>query len=256
MTLNTSVTDTRWSPNFSAGRPAGAPDSITIHHWGYDGQTHQAVVDYLCTPRGSSSTSAHYVASAGRVTQLVHDYDRAWHAGPGGNPRSIGIECRPEMSADDFETVAALIAAIRAQHGHLPLVPHSHWLATACPGRWAAHLADLSARADTIAQGHAAPTPAPQTGAALVVDAWWGPATNRALQANLGTPADGVLSDQPAVNRPHFPRAGDGWEWVQTPSGGSTCVHALQVRLGVTPDGYAGPVTVTALQKRLNGGGL
>ena len=86
---NAAVTDVQWSPNYSSGRPYGDVDSITIHHWGVDGQSHQNVVNYLCRDDGDSS--AHYVASAGRVTQLVHDYDRAWHAGPGGNPRSIGI---------------------------------------------------------------------------------------------------------------------------------------------------------------------
>ena len=81
---NAAVTDVQWSPNYSSGRPYGDVDSITIHHWGVDGQSHQNVVNYLCRDDGNSS--AHYVASAGRVTQLVHDYDRAWHAGPGGNP--------------------------------------------------------------------------------------------------------------------------------------------------------------------------
>lgn len=151
MSVNVAVTDTAWSPNHSAGRPAGPPDSITIHHWGVDGQQHQTVVDYLCRHDGTSS--AHYVASSGRVTQLVHDSDRAWHAGPSGNPRSIGIECRPEMSSGDFETVARLIAAIRAEWGHLPLVGHRQWMATDCPGRWFARLGDLSARADQIASG-------------------------------------------------------------------------------------------------------
>uniref|UniRef100_UPI0011773D9D peptidoglycan recognition protein family protein n=1 Tax=Actinomyces provencensis TaxID=1720198 RepID=UPI0011773D9D len=151
MAPNRAVTDTAWSPNYLAGRPAGAPDSITIHHWGDDGQTHQGVVNLLCRP--SYGLSAHYVASSGRITQLVHDYDRAQHAGPRGNPRSIGIECRPEMSPGDVETVARLIAAIRSEWGHLPLVGHQQWLPTACPGRWMPILGTLSARADQIAAG-------------------------------------------------------------------------------------------------------
>lgn len=157
MTINAAVTDTAWSSNYSRGRPAGSPTSITIHHWGADGQQHQKVVNYLCNPNRPNPTSAHYVASAGRVTQLVHDYDRAWHAGPSGNPRSIGIECRPEMNAGDVETVARLIAAIRSEWGHLPLLGHRQWMATACPGRWFPHLADLSARADQIASGNTTP---------------------------------------------------------------------------------------------------
>lgn len=150
------ITEVRHSPNYSAGRPYGSPNSITIHHWGADGQDHDAVASYLCRDGGNSS--AHFVASAGKVTQLVSPDDRAWHAGPDGNPRSIGIECRPEMAAGDMATVAALIAELRARYGNLPLVPHSYWMATACPGRWAAALAQL----DALARGEQ-PSPTSQT---------------------------------------------------------------------------------------------
>lgn len=153
---NRAVTDTRWSGNYSGGRPYGDPNQIVIHHWGSDGQSHQGVVDYLCRYDGSSS--AHYVASAGRVTQLVSDNDRAWHAGPSGNPRGIGIECRPEMSDGDWETVADLVAAIREEWGDLPVVGHRDHMSTACPGRWYPHLAALSARADAIRAGAPAHT--------------------------------------------------------------------------------------------------
>lgn len=146
------ITEYRQSPNYSQGRPAGPPTSITIHHWGADGQTHDGVVAYLCRENGN--TSAHYVASAGRVTELVNPDDRAWHAGAAGNSRSIGIECHPECSPDDIATVAVLVAELRSRYGDLPLVPHSHWLPTACPGRWAAHLSRL----DALARGSAAPT--------------------------------------------------------------------------------------------------
>ena len=111
--------------------------------------------------------------------------------------------------------------------------------------------------------------------AALSVDGWWGQATTRRLQQVLGTTVDGVISSQPAANRAHWPRAGSGWKWVARASGsqciralqsrvgvgvdgyaGPATVRALQSRLGVGVDGYAGPATVSALQKRLNGGSL
>lgn len=144
---NKAVTAVRQSPNYSAGRPAGAPTTITIHWWGSYGQTHDGVVNYLCRANGNSS--AHYVASAQGVTQLISDRDRAWHAGALGNPRSIGIECRPEMTDQDFAMVAKLIAAIRAEHGDLPLRGHKDWMATQCPGVWYAQLARL----DQMARG-------------------------------------------------------------------------------------------------------
>lgn len=158
--LNAAVTDIHQSPNYSSGRPA-PPAWIVIHHWGADGQAHQDVVNYLS--RWGGDTSAHYVASAGRVTQLVADTDRAWHA-LDGNALGIGIECRPECSDADFETVISLIGAIRAQWGPLPLRPHSDFVATACPGRWAARLDELSARAQASSAAPAsAPAQAPTT---------------------------------------------------------------------------------------------
>lgn len=160
---NKAVTDTRQSPNYSSGRPAGDPNVIVIHHWGVDGQSHQNVVNYLCRSGGNSS--AHYVASAGRVTQIVSDRDRAWHAGSSGNPRGIGIECRPEMSDADFETVAQLIAAIRGEWGNLPLRGHQDYMSTACPGRWYSQLSRLSARADAIRAGGASAPAASATSA-------------------------------------------------------------------------------------------
>lgn len=154
MTLNSAVTETRWSPNYTPGR-AVPVRGIVIHHWGADGQDHDSVAGYLA--RANGNTSAHYVASAGRVTQLVSDANTAWHC-PGMNAGGIGIECRPECSDGDFETVAQLIAAIRAEWGYLPLSGHQDHYATACPGRWEARLEELDARALAIQNG--APTAA------------------------------------------------------------------------------------------------
>ena len=242
MALNSAVTDTKWSPNFSAGRPAGAPNVIICHHWGADGQSHQGVVDYLCRANGNSS--AHYVASAGRVTQLVHDYDRAWHAGPSGNPRGIGIECRPEMSAGDIATVKALIAAIRSEWGPLPIRGHRDYMNTACPGRWYAIL-------DQLGDGAApAPATAVSPAASPAADGYWGADTTRALQRVLGTPVDGVVSSQSAYWRSQNPGLTSGWEWVSDPVG-SQLIQALQRELGVDADGLIGPGTIRALQQRM-----
>ena len=208
---NAAVTDVQWSPNYSSGRPYGDVDSITIHHWGVDGQSHQNVVNYLCRDDGDSS--AHYVASAGRVTQLVHDYDRAWHAGPGGNPRSIGIECRPEMTDGDVATVIGLIQAIRAEHGPLPIVGHRDWMSTDCPGRWYSHLAELSNGSGFGAVSSPAPVVDvnPYTGkwnksdgqGELRCTGVFGMATIGRLQQVMGTTIDGVLDEDgsPAVER-------------------------------------------------------
>lgn len=245
MALNSAVTDTQWSPNFSSGRPAGDPNQIVIHHWGIDGQSHEGVARYLA--REDGNTSAHYVASAGRVTQLVHDYDRAWHAGASGNPRGIGIECRPEMSAGDFETVARLIAAIRAEWGPLPLVGHKDHMNTACPGRWYPRLSELSARADAINRGQTTTPAKPAAPSGLVVDGDFGVLSVKRLQQLLKTTVDGRISGQWGPHREYHVNL----LTVDYDDGGSQMVMALQRLLGVTVDGYLGPDTIKALQRRL-----
>lgn len=138
---NNAVTDVRLSPNYDPGRPLGAPIMIVIHWWGMPewGQTHDQVVDFLTNGNRSNPTSAHYVASDGRVTQLVSDGDRAWHCA-GNNMRTIGIECHPAATEGDLRTIARLIAAIRAEWGNLPLSRHSDHFATACPGNYSDQL--------------------------------------------------------------------------------------------------------------------
>lgn len=248
MTVNSAVTDTKWCNNYDPGRPYGDPLGIIIHHWGMDGQSHDAVAAYLARPDGN--TSAHYVVSGGRVTQIVHDYDRAWHC-KGNNARTIGIECRPECDDADFETVAQLIAAIRDEWGNLPISGHQDCFPTACPGRWQARLAELDARSIFIQNGGpAVPAPTASTPGSLQIDGWWGPATTAALQAYLGTPVDGIVSSQASEWREKLPAAGAGWIFESDPEG-SQVIAALQARLGVPVDGILGPESIAALQARL-----
>lgn len=106
----------------------------------------------------------------------------------------------------------------------------------------------------------------------LVVDGYFGPASIRRLQHVLGTPVDGVISQQPATNKHYLPNATGGWEWVTQGATGSTVVRAWQRKtdanpdglfglktvqraqafLGVPVDGYAGPETMKAWQTYLN----
>nr|DAW12709.1 MAG TPA: N-acetylmuramoyl-L-alanine amidase [Caudoviricetes sp.] len=134
---NYAVTDIHQSPNYDDGRPNGDPTEIVIHWWGLPewNQTHDQVVAFLSDGNRSNPTSAHYVVSDGRITQLVSDRDRAWHC-YGNNSRSIGIECHPAATDGDMRTIARLIAAIRSEWGYLPLSRHCDHFATACPGNY------------------------------------------------------------------------------------------------------------------------
>ncbi|WP_424116964.1 peptidoglycan recognition protein family protein [Rothia mucilaginosa] len=140
-------------------------DTIVIHHWGDDNQSFEKVCEFFA---GGPGTSAHFVVEAGRCAQLVEIKDIAWHAGNwAANQRSIGIECRPEMSAEDFETVAQVIADIETYYGRSFYIHgHKDFFNTACPGRWYDQLDRLIDRINAIKerkgeQGEAVPAPLP-----------------------------------------------------------------------------------------------
>jgi N-acetylmuramoyl-L-alanine amidase len=136
-------------------------ESITIHHWGVFGQTHDGVVNFFL--HQSFTTSAHFVVSDGRIDCLVSPKDAAWAAGNAyGNTTSIHIECRPEATEGDYKTVAWLVNWLRNVYGpSLPLIPHRYWQNTACPGIWDLNKIDRLARAVDIAPAPAPPAPAP-----------------------------------------------------------------------------------------------
>lgn len=87
--------------------------------------------------------------------------------------------------------------------------------------------------------------------AGLDVDGLWGCDTTKAVQKALGTPVDGIVSGQSAVD---FNKANKGglltssWKMGK---GGSLMVKALQKKVGATADGYFGVDTCKALQKYL-----
>ncbi|MEL6451921.1 MAG: N-acetylmuramoyl-L-alanine amidase [Pseudomonadota bacterium] len=84
------------SPNWGPRRDGLVPRFVVLHYTAM--ATSEAAIARLCDPE--HEVSAHYViCKTGRVTQLVAEGARAWHAGRGQwcglddmNSRSIGIE--------------------------------------------------------------------------------------------------------------------------------------------------------------------
>lgn len=116
------------SPNFD-DRPDDAPiDMLVLHYTGMESAA--AALDRLCDP--VAKASAHYVIDEdGRVTALVDEGKRAWHAGVAAwrgeadvNGRSVGVELvNPghEFGYRDFPdaqmaALEELAAAILARH--------------------------------------------------------------------------------------------------------------------------------------------
>lgn len=90
--------------------------------------------------------------------------------------------------------------------------------------------------------------------AAIVdVDGYWGTATTKALQEQLGAPyVDGEISRQYTGNKKYLPNCQEtSWKFVSKPGDGSQTIKLLQAKLGVEADGICGQQTVKALQSKL-----
>lgn len=95
-------------------------------------------------------------------------------------------------------------------------------------------------------------TPAASSGGKLDVDGIWGKLTTSALQKALGTPVDGIVSDQDSYYRAKNPGLDSGsWEWHKNAKRGSQMVRALQKKIGAGVDGIAGDETFSKLQAYL-----
>lgn len=133
-------------------------DGIVVHHWGVTGQKFENVIAALS---GTREASAHYVLEAGKVACIIAPGLRAWHVARNDfqnvmqgiydvNSHTIGIECRPECTEGDVETLCQLIADLWVDYGKVPIYGHLDFMATACPGAYYDKLDDIRARSEVI----------------------------------------------------------------------------------------------------------
>ena len=80
---------------------------------------------------------------------------------------------------------------------------------------------------------------------------YWGSKMTKELQKQLGTTADGKISQQSTYSKQFLPNATTGWEFTHNDPQGSKCIIALQKKLGVKADGFFGQNSVKALQSFL-----
>lgn len=162
------VADLYPSPNIEPRRPGFAPSILILHYTGLP--TVARALDVLSRP--DCKVSCHYVIDEdGRITQMVAEDRRAWHAGVSYwagetdiNSASIGIEIQnpghmlgyPDFPAPQMDAVAALCRDIAGRHGIRPerVLAHSDvapgrkidpgekfdwaWLASQGVGHWVA----------------------------------------------------------------------------------------------------------------------
>lgn len=202
---------------------------VVWHHWGSRGQKHDNVVSYL-SKRRKPGTSAHFVVSAGRISEIVSPKNIAWHA-RGGNSDSIGVEARPEMSDADFETGAQLLAYIRRIYGNIPVVGHRDVLATECPGEWYKNLKRLSDRANAI-NGGAASKPVSKPSSSL-----WD--TNNTIKNMSSAKVKELQSNLVKLGFSVGSSGVDGSYKANTVA----AVKAFQKANNLSVDGIAGPAT-------------
>lgn len=161
---------TQHNATFYHDRPAGHRYvGIAIHWWGDPAEkpTFDGTVQYLVYGGAKNSASVHYVAEAGKIACLLDpDTQLSWGQGDGaggyGNNYFISVECNPRAWDSDYQTVAELIAELRATYGPLVLRPHRAFKSTACPGVWDLDRLNMLANGIKPASGTPAPAPAPK----------------------------------------------------------------------------------------------
>lgn len=131
----------RPSPNFNERRGAARVDLVVLHYTAMTDAEEAAC--RLCDPE--AEVSAHYLIGAdGRISQLVDEDKRAWHAGEGRwagrddvNSRSIGIELDNDGDSTfedaQLDALEDLLADILDRYGLHPksVIAHSDM----APGR-------------------------------------------------------------------------------------------------------------------------
>lgn len=97
-----------------------------------------------------------------------------------------------------------------------------------------------------------APTTSTDSSGDIAVDGYWGRNTTKLAQKVFGTVIDGVVSNQYITYKGQNPGLDSGWEWEANPGkNGSLLIKAIQKWVGVKQDGFIGPVTIKAMQRKL-----
>ena len=121
------------SPNFG-DRKGDSVELIVLHYTAMPDA--EAALERLCDP--TSEVSAHYlIAKDGKITRLIQDDSRAWHAGAGSwaghddvNSRSIGIELDNDGTSEFDEALMVslewLLADLLERHALEPKAVIAH----------------------------------------------------------------------------------------------------------------------------------
>lgn len=288
----------RWVNKWST-RPDDEIIGLAVHHWA---ATNMSGLDRLV--KSSDPASANYlILNSGSLIGSVNERYRAWTSGSAARDNQrITVEIQnqtagPQWRISDaaYDTLVRLFADLADYHDFAParanIKGHQELgAATACPGPF------LLPRLDDVARQAAALSGSPSKPSnpkpvspfnprrdKLDQDGVWGKDTTSKAQFELGTPVDGIVSNQTRAWKAGSPGLTSGWDWTgEEGDGGSKFItehqkllkqrdlydgkidgkagpkyfRALQEDLGTVVDGVVDRPSrmVTAFQKRLNAG--
>ena len=207
-----------------------------------------------------ANMSAHYYVDDGDTAYQAAPHSRGcWHVGVNyggnnlfgryGNRSSIGVEMCVQAGYNyekAFRNTVAVVEEIMRETGIPASRVYRHYdiCSKHCPsqiierGDWERFKSLISGAAKEF------------TSKAIAVDGVWGHELTKRLQEIFKTGVDGVISNQPTSNKKYCAGIAAA-EWSGKLSGGSDLIKAMQKWAGVTADGYIGPQTIRALQKKL-----
>ena len=243
-------------------------ESITVHNTWNDASADNEV-KYMIG--NNKKVSFHIAVDDKEAVQGIPLDRNAWHAGDGngkGNRSSIGVEiCHSKSGGERFakaeRNAAELIASMLKERGWGidRVKKHQDWSGKYCPHRtldlgWERFLnmvREYLGGKPVPSKPVAPPKPNKPTSNKINVDGSWGQATTKALQKILGTKQDGIVSNQPTINRKYlYSASSTSWQFKKTGySAGSNMIRALQKLIGAKADGWFGKNSVIALQRFL-----
>ncbi len=230
---------------------------IVVHYVG-DGDSTPGSAKRNCIyfSRGDRQASAHYFIDDGGIWEYCSPDRATWHCGDGHgkygitNSNSIGIEVCNNGGPFTFEEIGylqQLVMKLMVDYGinASHVVRHYDASRKECPVYYVENPGEWEKLRDYISGSGSKPATKPEK---LDEDGWFGTKTIMAAQAVLGTPVDGVVSAQNIYDMNAIGGRPTNC-WV-IGKGGSQMVAALQRMLGVKDDGYFGPETCKAFQRR------
>lgn len=225
--------------------------------------------------RNNNAVSFHAAVDDYQVVECIPENRNAFHAGDGrngnGNRNYYAVEiCYSTGDSEKFaqaeKNAAYYIACKLKEHGWGidKVKKHQDFSGKYCPHKtldlgWERFLNLIrgylgQATVPVKPQAPSKPSkPSKPASNKMKVDGSWGQATTKALQKILGTKQDGIVSNQPTINRKYlYSASSTSWQFKKTGySAGSNMIRALQKLIGAKVDGWFGKNSVITLQRFL-----